>query len=97
MVKYGFAYSTGYWPSLYIMTDQPKQKGKFLPDGSFELKVPYSDDRELIMDIWTSPALLDDFQIPICNCSNAIATQPLNRLNWFTKSDNTPLFYSPES
>jgi predicted DNA-binding transcriptional regulator YafY len=29
----------------------PKQKGKFLPDGSYELKVPYSDDRELIMDV----------------------------------------------
>jgi predicted DNA-binding transcriptional regulator YafY len=29
----------------------PKQKGKFLSDGSYELKVPYSDDRELIMDI----------------------------------------------
>ena len=29
----------------------PKQKGKFLPDGSFELQVPYNDDREMIMDI----------------------------------------------
>lgn len=27
------------------------QQGKFLEDGSYELKVPYSDDRELIMDI----------------------------------------------
>ncbi len=28
-----------------------KQKGKFLPDGTYELKVPYNDDRELVMDI----------------------------------------------
>lgn len=28
-----------------------KQKSKFLPDGTYELKVPYSDHRELIMDI----------------------------------------------
>ncbi len=27
------------------------QKGKMLKDGSFELKVPYSDDTELLMDI----------------------------------------------
>ncbi len=29
----------------------PKQKGKPLKDGGFELRVPYADDRELIMDI----------------------------------------------
>jgi predicted DNA-binding transcriptional regulator YafY len=29
----------------------PKQEGKLLKDGSYELKVPYADDRELIMDI----------------------------------------------
>lgn len=28
-----------------------KQKSKFLSDGSYELKVPYSDNRELVMDI----------------------------------------------
>ena len=28
-----------------------KQKSKFLKDGTYELKVPYSDHRELIMDI----------------------------------------------
>ena len=28
-----------------------KQESKTLKDGSFELKVPFSDDRELIMDI----------------------------------------------
>jgi predicted DNA-binding transcriptional regulator YafY len=27
------------------------QKGEFLEDGSYELRVPYADDRELIMDI----------------------------------------------
>ncbi len=29
----------------------PQQKSKFLSDGTYELKVPYSDERELIMDI----------------------------------------------
>ena len=29
----------------------PKQIGKLLEDGAFELRVPYADDRELIMDI----------------------------------------------
>lgn len=28
-----------------------QQKSKFLPDGTYELKVPYSDERELLMDI----------------------------------------------
>jgi predicted DNA-binding transcriptional regulator YafY len=28
-----------------------KQKSQFLKDGTYELKVPYSDSRELIMDI----------------------------------------------
>ena len=28
-----------------------KQKGKFLSDGTYELKIPFSDSRELIMDI----------------------------------------------
>lgn len=28
-----------------------QQKGKFLPDGSYELRIPYADDRELMMDI----------------------------------------------
>ena len=28
-----------------------QQKSKFLSDGTYELKVPYSDARELIMDI----------------------------------------------
>lgn len=29
----------------------PKQKGRFLEDGSYELRVPYNDPRELMMDI----------------------------------------------
>lgn len=29
----------------------PQQQGRFLPDGHFELRIPYSDPRELIMDI----------------------------------------------
>lgn len=29
----------------------PKQKSKFEPDGSYLLALPYSDDRELVMDI----------------------------------------------
>ena len=28
-----------------------KQKGSFEPDGSYLLEVPYSDSRELVMDI----------------------------------------------
>ncbi len=29
----------------------PRQQGRLLADGSYELKLPYADDRELIMDI----------------------------------------------
>jgi predicted DNA-binding transcriptional regulator YafY len=29
----------------------PKQKGEFDPDGSYVLELPYSDDRELVMDV----------------------------------------------
>lgn len=29
----------------------PKQQGRWLKDGSYELRIPYSDDREIIMDI----------------------------------------------
>lgn len=29
----------------------PQQTGKLLADGSYELRIPYSDDREMIMDI----------------------------------------------
>jgi predicted DNA-binding transcriptional regulator YafY len=29
----------------------PHQEGRFLEDGRYELKVPYADDREIIMDI----------------------------------------------
>jgi proteasome accessory factor C len=29
----------------------PGQEGRFLPDGSYELRIPYGDPRELMMDI----------------------------------------------
>lgn len=29
----------------------PEQEGRYLDDGRYELKVPYADDREIIMDI----------------------------------------------
>ena len=29
----------------------PRQTGRFLEDGRYELRVPYSDPRELVMDI----------------------------------------------
>lgn len=32
-------------------TWHPQQKSKFLEDGTYELQVPYSDERELMMDI----------------------------------------------
>lgn len=50
-----------HWATLHFTAERarwvaserwhPNQKGKFLPDGSYELKVPYNDDRELMMDI----------------------------------------------
>lgn len=50
-----------HWATLHFSAERarwvaaerwhPKQKGHFLNDGSYELKVPYSDDRELMMDI----------------------------------------------
>ena len=49
------------WATLHFTPDRAKwvaderwhskQKTKFLKDGTYELKVPYSDHRELIMDI----------------------------------------------
>ncbi len=37
----------------WVSTEQwhPQQRGRFEPDGSFVLEVPYSDARELLMDI----------------------------------------------
>ena len=32
-------------------TWHPEQQTRWLPDGRFELRVPYSDPRELVMDI----------------------------------------------
>ena len=29
----------------------PKQVGQFLTDGRYELRIPYRDDRELLMDV----------------------------------------------
>jgi predicted DNA-binding transcriptional regulator YafY len=29
----------------------PQQEGKFLPDGSYELRIPYANETELVMDI----------------------------------------------
>lgn len=29
----------------------PQQQGKWLPDGSYELRIPYQNPRELVMDI----------------------------------------------
>jgi predicted DNA-binding transcriptional regulator YafY len=29
----------------------PEQEGRQLPDGSYELRIPYRDSRELVMDI----------------------------------------------
>jgi len=29
----------------------PAQRGRFLGDGRFELRIPYGDPRELVMDI----------------------------------------------
>jgi predicted DNA-binding transcriptional regulator YafY len=29
----------------------PQETGRFLPDGRYELRLPYRDDRELVMDI----------------------------------------------
>ncbi|HYE36747.1 YafY family protein [Methylocaldum sp.] len=37
------------WVSREIW--HPKQKSRFEPDGAYTLEIPYSDDRELIMDI----------------------------------------------
>ena len=50
-----------HWATLHFSAERarwvaaerwhPKQKSRFLIDGSYELKVPYNDDRELMMDI----------------------------------------------
>ena len=29
----------------------PQQQGRWLPDGSYELRIPYREPRELVMDI----------------------------------------------
>jgi len=54
----------------------PAQKSRFLEDGSYELKVPYSDNRELLMDIMkhgshvkllSPPELIFEFKTEIDN------------------------------
>lgn len=42
----------------------PNQKSKFLADGTFELKVPYSDDRELLMDVLKHGAEVEIIEPP---------------------------------
>ena len=41
------------WSSIWVAPEQwhPQQKSRRLPDGSLELKVPYTHDAELLMDI----------------------------------------------
>jgi predicted DNA-binding transcriptional regulator YafY len=34
----------------------PEQKGRWLPDGSYELAIPYRDSRELVMDVMRNGA-----------------------------------------
>lgn len=56
-----FSGQAQYWATLlftpkrarWVATERwhPEQKGEFLPDGRYQLRVPYSKDPELIMDI----------------------------------------------
>jgi len=49
------------WQTLLFSADRarwvaaedwhPQQRGRFLPDGRYQLVLPYSDDPELIMDV----------------------------------------------
>jgi len=40
-------------PARWVADEEwhPGQEGSFLPDGSYELRIPYGDPRELVMDI----------------------------------------------
>lgn len=50
-----------HWATLHFSSERarwvavenwhPDQEGRFLPDGGYELKIPYNNDKELIMDI----------------------------------------------
>jgi predicted DNA-binding transcriptional regulator YafY len=42
----------------------PNQKSKFLSDGTFELKIPFSDDRELLMDVLKHGAEVEIIEPP---------------------------------
>ena len=56
-----FAGKDVHWAVLHFSPDRArwvsaerwhsKQKGKFLADGTYELRIPFSDSRELVMDI----------------------------------------------
>lgn len=56
-----FSGSQVHWATLHFSSERsrwvstekwhPQQEGRFLEDGRYELKVPYADDREIIMDI----------------------------------------------
>jgi len=56
-----FAGSAVRWATLLFSADRarwvaaedwhPQQRGRFLPDGRYQLVLPYSDDPELIMDV----------------------------------------------
>ena len=41
------------WSAIWVAPEQwhPDQKSRTLPDGSLELKLPYTHDAELLMDI----------------------------------------------
>lgn len=63
-----------HWATLHFTAERarwvaserwhPNQKGKFLLDGSYELKVPYNDDRELMMDILKHGAMVQVIEPP---------------------------------
>lgn len=58
----------------------PQQQGEHLPDGSYRLKIPYSDPRELMMDILRHGASVqvegpDSLRALICNEARALANQ----------------------
>lgn len=56
-----FAGQQLHWATLHFTPERarwvsaehwhPEQRGTFLPDGSYQLLIPYADDRELLMDI----------------------------------------------
>jgi predicted DNA-binding transcriptional regulator YafY len=51
----------------------PDQVGQFLTDGSYELRIPYRDDRELVMDILRHGAEVE--VVEPASLRNAVAGQ----------------------